>query len=268
MIACATIDIITLNLYTKTVYLDIRALPIGPDRTLAKKRAFAIGKANIVVTFVETTLSLGVLSWRVWTIWSGTRLVIPVAIFSLLLYLAATGTYISYIIITWSIPYSSSSTPSLFEQVLSASVALIAASMVFMTLMIVSRLMVVRRKHIKIMGKTESAAQYLGITAMLVESFALAVVWILALLICPLFESAIPAYNFFNASAVQIQVLTYFLIIYRVFSGRAWNGQTQSRLSTLQWGQDATQPADTTIRTISIGIVNERDDSPAGNIHV
>lgn len=61
MIVCATIDIITLSLYTKTFYLDMRTLPIGPDRTLAKKRAFAIGKANIVVTFVETTLSLGVL---------------------------------------------------------------------------------------------------------------------------------------------------------------------------------------------------------------
>jgi uncharacterized membrane protein len=63
----------------------------------------------------------------------------------------STGTYISDIGMGWFIPYLSSPPPQV-EQIRVVAVALLAASTIFMTSMIVIRLMIVRWKHIKIVG--------------------------------------------------------------------------------------------------------------------
>lgn len=59
IITCAIVDIVTLNLYARTIYSDINTLPAGPDGMLAEEPAFVPIKTNIIATFVETVVSLG-----------------------------------------------------------------------------------------------------------------------------------------------------------------------------------------------------------------
>ncbi|XP_006457305.1 hypothetical protein AGABI2DRAFT_196070, partial [Agaricus bisporus var. bisporus H97] len=91
-----------------------------------------------------------------------------------------------------------------------------------MTFMIILHLMLIRQKHINLMGNTDIAAQYLGIAAMLIESYALSTAWNIGYLIAYILKNP-PAHNFFTNCAVQVEILSYFLVLYRVFSGRAWD---------------------------------------------
>jgi hypothetical protein len=60
VITCATVDIVTLNLYARTVYSDINTLPGGPDGgALVEVPGFVVVKTTIIATFIETIVSLG-----------------------------------------------------------------------------------------------------------------------------------------------------------------------------------------------------------------
>jgi hypothetical protein len=93
-----------------------------------------------------------------------------------------------------------------------------------MTLMITTRLMLIRHKHIQLMGmsdlptsigvqwrlkhrsgETDIAAQYLGIVAMLVESYALNTAWNISYIIAYILRNG-PAHYFFTLSRSQIEV--------------------------------------------------------------
>jgi hypothetical protein len=110
-------------------------------------------------------------------------------------------------------------------------------------------------------GKTESSDQYLGIVAILVESYTLETVWNIGFCIfCGL--NLVPVDNFFDVTVVQVDVSRSFfvkvslefahlcfpkvianlLVIYRVLSGRSWNTQAANTLSTMQWGRNVPSP--------------------------
>ncbi|KAF7782966.1 hypothetical protein Agabi119p4_2342 [Agaricus bisporus var. burnettii] len=78
---------------------------------------------------------------------------------------------------------------------------------------------------------------------MLIESYALSTAWNIGYLIAYILKNP-PAHNFFENSLAQVEILSYFLVLYRVFSGRAWNRQTQNQLSTVIWGRRGNQLTD------------------------
>lgn len=105
------------------------------------------------------------------------------------------------------------------------------------------------------------AAQYLSIATMLIESYALSTAWNIGFLIAHVLENG-PAHNFFNNTVAQVEVslryesplcvlirnygskvLSYFLVLYRVYSGRAWDRQTQNQLSTMRWNHHTSTQA-------------------------
>jgi hypothetical protein len=114
---------------------------------------------------------------------------------------------------------------------------------------------------------------------MLIESYALNTAWNIGLMISLALKKAAGA-NFFNYSITQVdvshspnhislkspnlirclsfKVLVYFLLVYRVYSGRGWDRQTHGHLSTLRWA--GTQSADaTTATTVNMRTVTGRE---------
>ncbi|KAF9443878.1 hypothetical protein P691DRAFT_632109, partial [Macrolepiota fuliginosa MF-IS2] len=102
------------------------------------------------------------------------------------------------------------------------------------TALIIGRLLLVHRRHINIMGTSETTKQYMGIVAMLIESYALESAWTFAILISGFLGNRAIA-DFFVQCDAAIEIIAYLLVIYRVSSGRGWNRKTEQQMSSLQF---------------------------------
>ncbi|EKM75289.1 hypothetical protein AGABI1DRAFT_109562 [Agaricus bisporus var. burnettii JB137-S8] len=231
---CATIDVALSNQYARLTFVDYAFLPGGPLGLSAQAHASTIIQILSPAILIAGILTLGVLLWRVWVVYSETRFSIPIIVIALSLYLA-------YVVLIWA-PLAAAlpNITRILDVVAVASLGFTIACKITLTFMIILRLMLIRQKHIKLMGKTDVAAQYLGIAAMVIESYALSTVWNICYLVAYILKDP-PTHNFFENTTTQVEVLTYFLVLYRVLSGRAWNRQTQNQLSTLRWGRHITQ---------------------------
>ncbi|XP_006457251.1 hypothetical protein AGABI2DRAFT_146848 [Agaricus bisporus var. bisporus H97] len=263
IIICATIDAAFENQYARIVYVDYSSLPGGPIGHLAQNHVSTILHILSLSGFIGGKLTLSVLLWRVWVVYSGTRCAIPIIILASIFYLANVVTDILQLVFTW--PPQATELPNItrtLDLLIVMGLSVAETSEIMMTLMVITRLMLIRQKHIKLMGsrmsgKTDITAQYLGIAAMLIESYTLSTAWDIGFLIAYILKNP-PAHNFFGRSVFQVEILSYFLILYRVFLGRAWDGQTQTKLSTLRWERRGTQPTDD---NLDIEVVNNVEAS-------
>jgi hypothetical protein len=137
---------------------------------------------------------------------------------------------LSYYAIAWQIGYSTlEAIPPIVVLLYLTVTAFYLASSVLMSGAIIARLLIVRRKHIKVMGKhlsllaierftegftlsfltgkSDVAGQYLGIAAVLIESYALDAVWGTGSFITFNLKYA-PSLYLFNNCAIQVDVST------------------------------------------------------------
>ncbi|XP_006463274.1 hypothetical protein AGABI2DRAFT_179685 [Agaricus bisporus var. bisporus H97] len=235
MIICGTVNVVLNNQYIRIIFVDYKNLPGGPLGLSAQNHVATVIQINSIISFIVEFLAVGVLLWRVWVIYSGTQFAVPAIILATLSYLASVVTRILHLVFGWGpLAGSYSNVPRTTYIVNVMAEAFTAASKFIMTSMIIICLMFVRQKHIKLMGQTDVAAQYLGIAAMLIESYSLSTIWNFGYLIGYILKDP-SANHFFGGVGIHIATISYFLVWCRVFSGRAWDKQTQNRLTTLQW---------------------------------
>ncbi|XP_006457249.1 hypothetical protein AGABI2DRAFT_123117 [Agaricus bisporus var. bisporus H97] len=244
IIICGTFHVALKNQYARLTYVDYSSLPGGPIGNPAQSHAATLLQILNLAAVIAEILTLGVLLWRVWVVYTGTRFAVHVIVLASLFYLAYTVSNILQLAFIWA-PLSSAfqTITRTLDIVVVLTLAFSAASKIMMTLLIILRLLFIRQKHIKLLGNTDIAAQYLSIAAMLIESYALSTAWNIGYLIAYILKNP-PAHNFFENSLAQVEILSYFLVLYRVFSGRAWNRQTQNQLSTVIWGRRGNQLTD------------------------
>lgn len=122
-------------------------------------------------------------------------------------------------------------------------------------------------------GASDISKQYMGIVAMLVESYSLESASSIATLVSlvirspfgPFFlqcdihikvsssNSVFPIIAHAYKCVLPFKVIAYLLVVYRVSTGRAWNKQTEEKISTLQWNNGAQSATGvTTTRTSQI----------------
>ncbi|KAJ3551724.1 hypothetical protein NP233_g13023 [Leucocoprinus birnbaumii] len=125
------------------------------------------------------------------------------------------------------------------------------------TSLISARIALVRRTHIQNMGESDSSNQYFSIISMLVESFALEFIWTIILIATDFWPDNVraSAVNLaFNDLLPSIQIIAYLLVVYRVSLRRAWEKDTEEKLTSLQWNRDAQQSTQLTTTHASIHI--------------
>ncbi|EKM75605.1 hypothetical protein AGABI1DRAFT_109358 [Agaricus bisporus var. burnettii JB137-S8] len=247
---CGSMHFALKNQYARLLFVDYSSSPGGPISVSSQSHASTMTVLRMLdaVILLAEILTVGVLLWRVCVVYSGTRFAIPVITIASLLYLG----YVVSDTLQLAFVLSNISRLRDFGVVpaIVAALGISAASHIVMTSMIIVRLMLIRRKHIKLMGsnsgamvgKTDMAAQYLSIATMLIESYALSTAWNISFLIAHILKNG-PAHNFFNNTVAQVEVLSYFLVLYRVYSGRAWDRQTQNQLSTMRWNHHTSTQA-------------------------
>ncbi|KAF9444754.1 hypothetical protein P691DRAFT_834537 [Macrolepiota fuliginosa MF-IS2] len=224
--------IIFLALQTWMVQLAYIDHNTSPGATKEYERIYVYAQPGGIAsdTFGITidALTLGIQIWRLWVIYGATRYAIAIIILPSLLFFCLLALNIT------AIALDPSSTRG---RIFAIGMTLIMSQLtieVFVTALIIGRLLVVRRRHISTMGASESSKQYMGIAAMLIESYALESAWTIALLISEVLDNAPVAAFFANCDPV-IEIIAYLLVIYRVFSGRGWNRQTEQQISSLQF---------------------------------
>ncbi|KAF5356809.1 hypothetical protein D9756_006749 [Leucocoprinus leucothites] len=187
-------------------------------------------------------LTYGVQIWRLWIIWRMSRYSVFIVIMPSLSLFAYTGIMI--------INFVHIARPDLLRGSINISVvygskALVLFVAIFVTLMIISKIAVVRREHVKLLGHSGISGQYTSTIAMLVESFALESLWVtlsIILNICFDNDTGGAAGVFFATTGPSIQILAYLLVVYRVTTGRGWNKDTERHLTSLQFNNmDALQ---------------------------
>ncbi|KAF9440773.1 hypothetical protein P691DRAFT_686520 [Macrolepiota fuliginosa MF-IS2] len=186
------------------------------------------GIATDVFSATIDILILGIQIWRLWVIYGATRYAIAVIVLPLLLFFCFSALEIVVIALEPSNAWG-----RIFAISMTLTVSQLAIE-ILVTALIIGRLLVVRRRHINTMGASETSKQYMGIVAMLIESYALESAWTLAILISEVLDNA-PATAFFDDCDAAIEIIAYLLVIYRVSSGRGWNRQTEQQISSMQF---------------------------------
>ncbi|CAL1714268.1 unnamed protein product [Somion occarium] len=170
-----------------------------------------------------------ILLWRCQVIWTGTlgRKVRIIMIFPGLIQLASIATGIVFAI--------DSASPAGYFSKTTASIALsyftISLSLnIILTLMIAGRLTAYRRQGQEVLGQTYGK-HYTSIATMFIESAALHSLCSFLLLITYALNH--PINQIWLGLYPATQMISNYLIIYRVAQGRAWNTDTLGELSTV-----------------------------------
>ncbi|KAJ3560122.1 hypothetical protein NP233_g11037 [Leucocoprinus birnbaumii] len=125
------------------------------------------------------------------------------------------------------------------------------------TSLISARIALVRRTHIQTMGESDISNQYFSIISMLVESFALEFIWSTMIITTNFWPDNVRASAvndvFINLQS-SIEIITYLLVVYRVSTRRAWEKDTEEKLTSLRWNRDAQRTTQLTTTQTSIRI--------------
>ncbi|KAF5344954.1 hypothetical protein D9756_011503 [Leucocoprinus leucothites] len=234
----------TLVIFTQTTllaYLDHNDSVGGPilyeDGLLPVKPPGAYKFLDVVISPISSFLVTSAEIWRIFIIWSESPYVIHVVAISILSYLACISFFIYSAIGVLSVNNKS----ALMLQTVSEGLGIAVDLLGFF--LIAGRIIFVRRRITQLMSGTLSSPsnQYTSIVAILAESYALSTVVALgATISAAAFDIRAPALSVFSAISAHINMIAYFLVLYRVLSGRAWTPDTERQLTTLRWNHQDT----------------------------
>ncbi|KAJ3570728.1 hypothetical protein NP233_g4218 [Leucocoprinus birnbaumii] len=210
----ATIYLALLTRASQINYIDNKDYPGGPaafkQEVLYSRPLYYM---CITMSFILGVLTLVVQIWRLWVFWSGTRYARTIKILSIVLFSAfiASGTIG---IIIWSLPENPLS-PAASAVITIGTYALGFANTVFVTLLVSMHLIIVRRRHLKLMESAWSL-----VTIVLVSA------------------KYNPVNTFFNQCEKLVRIIAYFLVFYRISRGTAWTPQTKHHMTSLCWNRE------------------------------
>ncbi|KAF5356844.1 hypothetical protein D9756_006800 [Leucocoprinus leucothites] len=246
----ATVLIILATIYlvltTQTIHIsfiyhnDFPGGPVAYQETVLHSQP--IYYISTIASFSLGILTLAIQIWRLRVIWSGTRYAVVIVSFAILLFIGFI-TFTAISITVWSLPANPISDNAAISISISAY-AFGSATTIFVTLLVSVRLILIRRRHLKLLGPSESTQQYMNIVAILVESYALESAWSLTTTLLVAIDSNPVNVLFFQCENF-VRVIAYFLVLYRVSRGSAWSQQTEQHLTSLCWNRDGGETSET-----------------------
>ncbi|KAF9447204.1 hypothetical protein P691DRAFT_671935 [Macrolepiota fuliginosa MF-IS2] len=186
-------------------------------------------------------LTFGVQMQRLWVIWVATQYATIVILLPFLLYIS----FIDTILTIWP-HYPDILSLKSGTALTIATLGVESAFTLLVTGLVITRLVIVRRRHMSTGLGSSMTREYVCIAAMLIESYALESAWSFIAMV--LYAVGSPWSVLFIQCDDSIKVIAYLLVVYRVSKGRAWNNQTENQLSDLRWNH-GTQTA--TVETMA-----------------
>jgi len=214
--------------FTQLAFIENRNFPGGPNAYENAEFAIPVDSMGNVAFTLSQWLCDGLIIWRYMMIFKGCSVAMWIVMFiPCLLFLGSFVVGILFLLqlsaaspfvntnLNWTIPYFSIS----------------LAINIFVTIAIVSRLLLFRRRIASVLGPSHGS-QYTSVAAMIIESAALFSVFSILFLVP--FGLNNPIASIFLQTMGQVQACATLLIIWRAASGKAWSANTQATLLTKQ----------------------------------
>ncbi|KAJ7622539.1 hypothetical protein FB45DRAFT_838605 [Roridomyces roridus] len=221
--------------FVQLAFIEQRDFPGGPAIFEADEFSIPVDKIGNVAFVLTNWFSDALVVWRCMVIYTncGVSLYIVMAL-PCLMFAASVGLGIMWLIqicttspfgifvtINWTIPYFSLS----------------LSTNILVTIAIVIRLFVYRRRVAKVFGQNHGS-QYTSVAAMLVESAFLYSAFSILFLVP--FGMINPLANVFLQALSQIQTISTLLIVFRTAQGKIWTANTQRDVATYSSGKPIT----------------------------
>ncbi|KAF5357043.1 hypothetical protein D9756_006733 [Leucocoprinus leucothites] len=207
MLVLSTIELAFSSHFEQVAYIDFQGRFSGTPlvaQTVYTRKHIALSAVLLVASILLDMISLGVLVWRCWIIWRMTRYSFLVIILPLVLLIVRFALLI--------VVLARNLVPDLYPGVVMDILLLVTMGLdttitMIVTTPIVRRLLIVRRRHIRIMGSaSEHASPYYSIITMFVESYALESAWSLGSIISrATLEAGDPAILFFAPTGDSVK---------------------------------------------------------------
>ncbi|KAF5350671.1 hypothetical protein D9756_008551 [Leucocoprinus leucothites] len=241
---CVLLGLVVDVLNIQTSYVDHANYPGGGFAySVNVFGVLPIASIGYVMGVIIDILTFGIQIWRLWIIWNASQyriLVMVVPILSLLVFIAIELAQIILIyfpenltiLLTKFLYFGYGS----FELFITASV----------TIFIVIRIALVRRRHVDLMGQSDATKQYTSIISVLVESFALESLWIVISTLT-FIEIEDPTMRvsgvdeFFASHSAFHQDPCLSPCCISSHHGTGWKEDTEQKLTTLEWNRDEPQ---------------------------
>ncbi|EPQ55666.1 hypothetical protein GLOTRDRAFT_10171, partial [Gloeophyllum trabeum ATCC 11539] len=201
-------------------FIENRNYPGGPVAWASAAFSIPINLLGVIVYVLANWLADGLMLWRCTVVWSG-RFIWFIMSVPFLVYLTSIAMGI-LLMFDESRPGASIWQASSVNIVLAYYSTSLALN-IFLTILILVRLLLHRRAVINALGRSHSA-QYTSTAAMLVESAALYAICSILFLVPYVVNH--PLQGIFMQVLSQVQIIAPLLIIYRVATGRAWSRKT------------------------------------------
>ncbi|KAF5356744.1 hypothetical protein D9756_006687 [Leucocoprinus leucothites] len=234
-IICATAYLAFSHYFIQMSFVFHRDFPGGPaayeGAVLSTQPPFVAG---LVFIAMLDWLTLGVQIWRLWVLWRVTKYFPYIIILPAILLLGCIG--IGFATAVDQAHPNISPQYSYFIGI--AFFGLPPVTTVFVTSLMVARILSIRRRHIKIMGESDMTRRYTGIVSILIESYALDAFWSIGLIVSYGLTYAAPrpaAWAIFIQPSLNVKAIALFLIVYRVSKGSAWDGSTERQLTSITY---------------------------------
>ncbi|CAL1697306.1 unnamed protein product [Somion occarium] len=229
LFALGTINVVMNIHFNELAWIDERNYPGGPLAFILEQQSIKTNIAGNAVSAVVPFLADGLLIYRVHVVWNRWwMIVIPI--------LAWLASFAMGILTTVQAAEPQSSLWA--DGTLNFSVPYFSLSMalnIFLTILLVSRLMYMRHKITSTLG-AQYGKTYTGIATMVLES-ALPY-GLTSLVFIVLYAIHNTAANLLLPLLVQVECISPMLIILRVSRGRAWSNDTvsEAQLSKMRFG--------------------------------
>ncbi|CCM05255.1 uncharacterized protein FIBRA_07465 [Fibroporia radiculosa] len=211
--------------FTQQAFIEYRNYPGGPSVYEEAEFANPVDEIANVCFVVGNWLLDAFLVWRFMVIFRdfGQGWLAALTFFPVLMLLASVALGLALLIdMTGSSPFA-------FVNITLAYYVMSLSLNVIVTLLIVGRLLIYRRRMARVFGTKESS-DYLNISAILIESASLYSIF--AVLFIVPFGLGNSLANVFLDSVSQVQIVSSLLIIYRVATGKAWSQSSATELTT------------------------------------
>jgi len=213
----------------QSTYIDNRNFPGGPFAYLQVEFSQPFNVVSLASYITGNILADALLLWRTHVIWSAS---LGPSFFSLATFIVGFGTLVLLGSLSMAILFAiETASPNGFFSAKATSFALPFFGLslglnIWLTFMIVFRMLYHKRQGREIFGHNYGR-HYASISAMFVESAALYA--INSILLLATYAPQNPINQIWLGLEPSVQMISSYLIIYRVIEGRAWNSETLNK---------------------------------------
>ncbi|KJA15169.1 hypothetical protein HYPSUDRAFT_208094 [Hypholoma sublateritium FD-334 SS-4] len=234
-LVCITLLLVLSTLYvasnaytTQLAYVNDRNYPGGPAVYSSVIFYLPVSIMGLCSFFAINWITDIVLIWRLYTVYGGQRLAKIVIVVPSIMFLGSLA--MSLVVIDESVHVGESFWSNTAVKFVLGYYSLTVSLTIISTGLLLTRLLMIKRRTVRALGHSGSAGQYLSVEAIIIESSAAYTVW--GIIFIGLYSVNSPYQDIFLSTISAVQVIALLMILLRVNRGTAWRQDTAGEVTS------------------------------------